>query len=58
MEFHLNFEHYSMLMIKDLVLVDDDDEILKIDVLELNVEVDFLIQYYSNVHIELVYDSK
>jgi len=45
-------------MIKDLVLVDDDDEILKNDVLELNVEVDFLIQYYSNVHIELVYDSK
>ncbi len=46
-----------MLMIEDLVLV-EDDEIIKIDVWEWNVEVDFLIQYYSNVHIVLVLESK
>jgi hypothetical protein len=55
MEFHLKFEDYSKLKIKDRVLV--DDEKVKIDVLSLNVEVDFLIQCYSNVHIELVYES-
>ncbi len=50
------FEDYPMLMITDLVLV--DVERVKIDVLELNVVVDFLIQYYLTVHIELVYESK
>jgi hypothetical protein len=52
----LMFEDYPMLMITDLVLV--DVERVKIDVLELNVVVDFLIQYYLTVHIELVYESK
>jgi hypothetical protein len=50
MEFHFVFVNYSY-------LVRDDREI-KIDVCLLHVVVDFLIQYYSIVHIEFVYLSK